>query len=74
MAPMLQMSLGLQDLTLVNAMNAYGSTAGTMLQYASYAIAAGQANVVACVYADAPLAPGGSARAAYSGRARLGRR
>ncbi len=69
MAPMLQMSLGLEDLTLVNAMNAYGSTAGTMLQYASYAIAAGQANVVVCLYADAPLTPGGSARAAYSGRA-----
>jgi acetyl-CoA acetyltransferase len=68
LAPMLQMSLGLEDLTLVNAMNAYGSTAGTMLQYASYAIAAGQASVVACVYADAPLSPGGSARAAYSGR------
>ena len=28
MAPMLQMSLGLEDLTLVNAMNSYGSTAG----------------------------------------------
>jgi acetyl-CoA acetyltransferase len=68
LAPMLQMSLGLEDLTLVNAMSAYGSTAGTMLQYASYAIAAGQASVVACLYADAPLSPGGSARAAYSGR------
>jgi acetyl-CoA acetyltransferase len=68
LAPMLQMSLGLEDLTLVNTMSAYGSTAGTMLQYAAYAIAAGQASVVACVYADAPLSPGGSARAAYSGR------
>src|SRR3954451_12401478 len=42
MAPMLQMSLGLEDLTLVNAMSAYGSTAGTMLQYAAYAIHTGQ--------------------------------
>ena len=53
---MLQMSLGLEDLTLVNAMSSYGSTAGTMLQYGAHAIDAGQANVVACVFADAPLA------------------
>ena len=38
MAPMLQMSLGLEDLTLVSAMSAYGSSAGAMLQYATYAI------------------------------------
>ena len=68
MAPMLQMSLGLEDLTLVNAMSAYGSSAGTMLQYAAHAIAAGQANVVACLYADAPLAEGGSASQSYNGR------
>ena len=68
MAPMLQMSLGLEDLTLVNAMSAYGSSAGTMLQYAAHAITAGQANVVACLYADAPLAEGGSASQSYSGR------
>src|SRR5690349_15936501 len=55
MAPTLQFSLGLEDLTLISAMNAFGSTATTMLQYAAYAIACGQANVVACVYADAPL-------------------
>ena len=57
MAPMLQMSLGLEDLTLVNAMSAYGSSAGTMLQYAAHAITTGQANAVACLYADAPLSP-----------------
>ena len=69
MAPMLQMSLGLEDLTLVNAMSAYGSSAGTMLQYAAHAITAGQANVVACLYADAPLSPGGSiSQSAYNGR------
>ena len=45
MAPMLQMSLGLEDLTLVNAMSAYGSSAGTMLQYTAHAITAGQATV-----------------------------
>ena len=68
MGPMLQMSLGLEDLTLVSAMNAYGSSAGAMLQYAAHAIAAGQANVVACLYADAPLAEGGSASQSYNGR------
>src|SRR5206468_3299453 len=47
MVPMLQMSLGLEDLTLVNAMNAAGSTAGNMLQWATQAIDAGQASVVA---------------------------
>ena len=69
MVPMLQMSLGLEDLTLANAMNAFGSTAGTMLQTATHAIATGQANVVACVYADAPLRQGGSSsEGRYSGR------
>jgi acetyl-CoA acetyltransferase len=69
MAPTLQFSLGLTDLTLVSAMSAFGSTAGAMLQYAAQAIQSGQANVVACVYADAPLTPGGSiSRSAYGGK------
>jgi acetyl-CoA acetyltransferase len=68
MAPSLQFSLGLQDLTLVCAMNAFGSTAGAMLQYAAHAIDVGQANVVACVYADAPLTnKKSSASSAYNG-------
>ena len=58
MVPTLQFSLGLTDLTLVNVMSAFGSTAGTMLQYAAHAIATGQASVVACLYADAPLREG----------------
>ena len=50
-------------------MSAYGSSAGAMLQYAAHAITTGQANVVACLYADAPLAPGGSiSESAYNGR------
>ena len=50
-------------------MSAYGSSAGTMLQYAAHAITTGQANVVACLYADAPLSPGGSiSQSAYNGR------
>jgi acetyl-CoA acetyltransferase len=69
MAPTLQFSLGLTDLTLVNAMSAFGSTAGTMLQYAAHAIATGQASVVACLYADAPLSEGDSiSQSGYNGR------
>ncbi len=69
MVPTLQFSLGLTDLTLVNVMSAFGSTAGTMLQYAAHAIATGQASVVACLYADAPLREGGSiSQSGYSGR------
>jgi acetyl-CoA acetyltransferase len=68
MAPTLQFSLGLVDLTLVSAMSAYGSTAATMLQYAAYAIESGHAEVVACVYADAPLTEGASiSQSAYGG-------
>jgi acetyl-CoA acetyltransferase len=69
MAVTLQFSLGLSDLTLVSAMSAFGSTATTMLQYAAFAIACGQANVVACVYADTPLSEGRSAsQSSYNGR------
>jgi acetyl-CoA acetyltransferase len=69
MAPSLQFSLGLTDLTLVCAMSAFGATAGAMLQYAAFAIAAGQASVVACVYADAPLREGrATSETAYNGR------
>ena len=45
MAPSLQFSLGLLDLTLVNVLSAFGATATTMLQSAADAIARGQANV-----------------------------
>jgi acetyl-CoA acetyltransferase len=69
MAPSLQFSLGLSDLTLLSAMSAFGASAGAMLQYAALAIAAGQASVVACVYADAPLREGRpSSQSAYDGR------
>ncbi len=67
MSPMLQMTLGLEDLALLNVMNAYGSTAGTMIQYAAMAIQEGLANVVVLVYADAPLAPARSSGASYTG-------
>jgi acetyl-CoA acetyltransferase len=69
MTPALQFSLGLTDLTLLSTMSAFGSTAGSMLQFAAYAVHSGQAEVVACVYADAPLREGASiSQSSYSGR------
>src|SRR5947209_13213908 len=67
MNPLLQMTLGFEDLSLLNVMNAYGSTAGTMIQYASMAIEQGLANVVVLVYADDPLKPNQDAGSSYSG-------
>jgi acetyl-CoA acetyltransferase len=66
MNPNLQLALGFEDLTLLNVMNAYGSTAATMIQYAFTAIKEGQANVVVLLYADAPLQPATSAGASYA--------
>jgi acetyl-CoA acetyltransferase len=66
----LQNYLGLWNLRLLNHMNAAGSTAAQMIQYATMAIAAGMATHVVCVFADAPLREGGSSGAAYGGAAR----
>jgi acetyl-CoA acetyltransferase len=63
----LQNYLGLSNLRLLNHMNAAGSTAAQMVQYAALAINAGMANHVLCVFADAPLKDGSSAGAAYGG-------
>ena len=65
--PRLQMALGLEDLTFVNVMNSFGSTAGMMLEYASYAVDSGRATAVACVFADNPLQEKVSSSAAYAG-------
>jgi acetyl-CoA acetyltransferase len=67
MSPRLQMTLGFEDLSLLNVMNAYGSTAGTMIQYASMAIEEGLASVVVLVYADDPLKPQQGAGSSYGG-------
>lgn len=67
MNPQLQQALGLENLSLLNVMNAYGSTAGTMIQYAAMAIENGLANVVVLVYADDPLKPTKSAGTSYGG-------
>ena len=64
----MQNYLGLPNLRLLNHMNAWGATAGSMVQFAALAIHHGMANVVVCVFADAPLRQGGSAGAAYAAR------
>ena len=61
----LQNVLGMGNLRLLNHMNAAGSTAAQMVQYATMAIDAGMATHVVCVFADAPLREGGSSAAAY---------
>ncbi|MGH2507162.1 MAG: thiolase family protein, partial [Ktedonobacteraceae bacterium] len=70
MSIQLQAALGLENLALLNVMNAYGSTAGTMLQYAAMAIDNGLAQTVVLVYADDPLKPDKRAGASYSGSGR----
>lgn len=63
----LQRDLGLTHLRLLTDMQAYGATAGAMVQFASLAVMHGMAEVVACVFADAPLQPGTAAGAVYAG-------
>ena len=53
----LQQALGLHDLRYSVMMNLGGATAAAMIQNAILAIDAGLANVVACVFSDAPLKP-----------------
>lgn len=69
----LQQAMGLKDLRLSAMMNLGGATAAAMIMHAAQSIAAGMAEVVACVFADAPLRPpaprekggGGGSAAAY---------
>ncbi|MGO9684487.1 MAG: hypothetical protein ACLPTZ_18235, partial [Beijerinckiaceae bacterium] len=53
----LQHAMGLRDLRLTATMNLGGATAAAMIMHAAQAIDAGMAEVVACVFADAPLRP-----------------
>ena len=64
----LQRDLGARDLRLLTHMQAYGSTAGSMLAYASMAVQSGMASVVACVFADSPLRPERRSSAIYGSR------
>ena len=50
----LQRDLGLRDLSMLSEMQAFGATAGAMLELAS-SVRQGSSDVVACVFADAPL-------------------
>lgn len=56
---------GLRNLRLLNDLQAEGSTAAQMIQFAALAIREGLANAVACVFADTPLTPGQSAGMAF---------
>ncbi len=70
-----QQAMGLRDLRLSATMGLGGATAAAMIMHASQSIALGMANVVACVFSDAPLKPpapkdakgggGGGSAAAY---------
>ena len=62
----LQRDLDLRDLKLLSEMQGFGSTACSMVQVASMAVQSGMAEVVACVFADAPLRPDRSAGDVYS--------
>jgi acetyl-CoA acetyltransferase len=64
----LQRDLGLTNLRLLSHVQAYGSTAGAMVQFASMAVLSGMASAVACVFADSPLQPERSAGAVYGSR------
>ncbi len=73
----LQQAMGMRNLRLTATMNAGGATAGAMVMHAAQSVAAGMAEAVACVFADAPLKPprpasgrsaGGSAAAYGFGR------
>src|ERR1700691_6715153 len=53
----LQNAMGIRDLRLTATMNLGGATAAAMVMHAAQSIDAGMAEVVACVFADAPLRP-----------------
>ena len=68
MTPYLQLTLGFEDLAMLNVMSAAGSTSGAMIQYAALALDAGIVNNVVLLYADAPLRENVGAAAAYAAR------
>ncbi|MDV7089125.1 thiolase family protein [Rhodococcus opacus] len=62
-----QVEMGLRDLSLMSSVQAFGASAGIMVQLASMAVASGMATTVVCVFADAPLIPGKPAGDIYVG-------
>ncbi|RKT88576.1 Acetyl-CoA acetyltransferase [Saccharopolyspora antimicrobica] len=65
----LQSQLQLPELRLLSEIQAFGASAGAMVTQASLAVQAGMADVVVCVFADAPLREGKGSGAVYAGRA-----
>ena len=57
---------GFGDLRLLEHIEIKGATAVAMVQHAVLAIRAGIASTVVCVFADAPIQPGGSAGTTYA--------
>ncbi|MER7084082.1 thiolase family protein, partial [Saccharopolyspora kobensis] len=51
----LQSQLQIPELRLLSEVQAFGASAGAMVAQASLAVQAGMADVVVCVFADAPL-------------------
>jgi len=66
----LQSALQMRNTRLLAGIQSFGSSAGQMVQQAAMAVASGMADVVACVYADAPLTEGKGAGASYPGQRR----
>ncbi|MGC4934782.1 thiolase family protein [Gordonia sp. DT30] len=64
--------LGLSNLSLLAQVNAFGASAGAMVQSAAAAVNSGVATTVVCVFADAPLRENVGAAASYSRRASKG--
>ncbi|MBV1899892.1 MAG: thiolase family protein [Cycloclasticus sp.] len=62
----LQDYAGLRDLSLLNVVEAEGSSMVQTLQQATMAIQSGLAKKVVCVFADTPLQPGGSAAESFA--------
>lgn len=58
-------ALSLHDLRMLAEVNAFGASAAAMVAQASKAVLAGEAEVVVCVFADAPRQPGTSSGSTY---------
>lgn len=61
-----QRDLGLGDLRLLASIEGEGSSAVQMIQYAALAVQSGMVESVACVFADAPIAPNVNAGQAFA--------
>ena len=67
----LQRTLALPNLRLLQVGYVEGASSIALIQFAALAVSTGMARAVACVFADAPLADGQSAREAFGRRKSL---